>query len=81
MEGFIIALAEDENSDLSQFWDGTGMADNIANSKLYPTRPDAKYEMGQIVSRYSENELSVHPVTRTVTIARPTIGTAATRLQ
>lgn len=81
MEGYIIAFANDENSDLSQFWDGTGMSENIADSRLYPTRADAKLELGQIVSLYSDNELSVHPATRTVTITRTPVGTAPTRIQ
>lgn len=81
MEGFIIALADDENSDLTQFWNGTEMSDNIADSRLYPTRADAKYEMGQIVSLYSDNELSVHSATRTVTITRAAVGASPTRVQ
>jgi hypothetical protein len=80
MEGFIIALATDENSDLTQFWDGSLMVDDIAMSHLYPTRTNARYEMGQITSLYSDNELSVHPVTRTVTFARNSTATAPTRV-
>lgn len=81
MEGFIVALAVDENSDLTQFWNGTGMSDNIADSRLYPTRADAKFEMAQITSLYTDNELSVHPATRTVTIARTPVGATPTRIQ
>lgn len=56
MEGYIVAMADSENDDPNQYWDGTAMQEDDSKSHFFSSRADAKTVFGPLQAQYNNKE-------------------------
>lgn len=65
-DGFVVYLVTEDDDAKQTFWDGNTEVENLENSQVYASRPEAKRLSGEIQSRYIDRTVSIMPVTVTI---------------